>query len=105
MRKLFAPILIVFVLAACGTSMLQRYALALDTYNTALSGVVELRRAGKIDDAAFRRIDPIVQSGNVALERMKDAALSGKASEFSAAANIVEGAVTEFLRVNQEYLR
>jgi len=44
-------------------------------YNTALSAIVTARQTGKIDDAQFARIDPLVKEGAAACDRLDAVAL------------------------------
>lgn len=75
--------LLVFVAGCAGTSMLQEYATAREGYNIAVSAVVDLRRQGKIDDAAYNKLTPVITQGAAALNSMRDAALLENRTEFS----------------------
>ena len=64
-RTLILPVLL--VLAACSSSPRVNYYNAEKTYAGVVDSLTLLRKAGKIDDDSYRRINPSVQAANRAL--------------------------------------
>ena len=86
MRKIFFALLLVgsasLLTAACGDTLVQKYANARGGYNVAVESMIELRREGLCNDTCYAKATPLIEEGDRALDGLRDAALANNDSKF-----------------------
>lgn len=98
-RRIRTGLLAAFVLAAagCGTSPTERWITAAGTFEYGVKGALAAHTAGLLEDDDLRRLDPVVEGANFALDASYERLPEG-GSVFDQAMDTVEAAIVQLER-------
>lgn len=80
--KYLAPILLLVIVAGCGSTPTQVYDQQQIVFTAAVETMITLRETGKLDDETFKYVKDLANICDDYLDRMESAAIAGDKTSF-----------------------